>query len=96
MQAQHLYFRDVIGNISTSHIRHSAGKVLLMMKPRYPLMGSWVTEFTLGYSLPLEAAVTQAGGDYTLRFDFAPPLDQVRPSRPLRLRSTIRRPYYDR
>lgn len=39
--AHSLYYRDGIGNISTSHTRHSLTKVEVDLRPRYPLLGGW-------------------------------------------------------
>lgn len=53
-RAHSVYYRDEIGNISTSHLRSDLKKTELELEPRYPLMGGWSVTFTLGYSLPLE------------------------------------------
>eukprot|EP00899_Mesostigma_viride_P011028 jgi/Mesvir1/19927/Mv13195-RA.1 len=56
-----VYYRDGIGNISTSGLRMNPGADAdLEIAPRFPLFGGWSTEFTLGYSLPLSSAVFHA------------------------------------
>lgn len=56
-QARSLYYRDAIGNISSSDTRRSSEGVLVSLVPRYPLFGGWSSTFTFGYSLPLSSAV---------------------------------------
>ena len=51
--AHSVYFRDPIGNISTTSLNYRLQALEVILSPRYPLFGGWVTEFTLGYSLPL-------------------------------------------
>ncbi|CAN6185309.1 unnamed protein product [Urochloa humidicola] len=49
-----VYYRDEIGNISTSHLRIGSQKSELEIEPRYPLFGGWHCTFTIGYGLPLQ------------------------------------------
>ncbi|KAF8679100.1 hypothetical protein HU200_045862 [Digitaria exilis] len=49
-----VYYRDEIGNISTSHLRIGSHKSELEIEPRYPLFGGWHCTFTIGYGLPLQ------------------------------------------
>ncbi|RLM84856.1 hypothetical protein C2845_PM04G29580 [Panicum miliaceum] len=49
-----VYYRDEIGNISTSHLRTDSLKSELEIEPRYPLFGGWHCTFTIGYGLPLQ------------------------------------------
>ncbi|KAK1382477.1 Dolichyl-diphosphooligosaccharide--protein glycosyltransferase subunit 1 [Heracleum sosnowskyi] len=49
-----VYYRDGIGNISTSHLRSDFKKSELEIEPRYPLFGGWKATFTIGYGLPLQ------------------------------------------
>lgn len=52
--AHSIYFKDAIGNISTSQIRPGMQSTEVILTPRYPLYGGWKAEFVLGYSLPLQ------------------------------------------
>lgn len=66
--ARALYYRDEIGNISTSRIKSTRNKMDVILEPRYPLFGGWKTKFTFGYSLPLWVLVSkQRGGALQLR-----------------------------
>ena len=55
-RAHSIYYKDVIGNISTSMVRPSLSATELILTPRYPLYGGWQVEFTLGFSLPLSVS----------------------------------------
>lgn len=50
--ASDVYYRDVIGNISTSNLREEDDAVLVEIQPRFPLFGGWKTHYTLGYTMP--------------------------------------------
>ena len=39
--ASSLYFRDEIGNISTSAVRRLRDKTEVRLQPRFPLLGGW-------------------------------------------------------
>eukprot|EP00898_Chlorokybus_atmophyticus_P004862 jgi/Chlat1/5377/Chrsp35S05296 len=76
--AHSAYYRDAIGNISTSHLRVAADKVELQISPRFPLMGGWRTAFTFGYSLPLDKYLTKRkSGELVLQLPFASPIEDV-------------------
>ncbi|KAJ9101893.1 hypothetical protein QFC21_003233 [Naganishia friedmannii] len=51
------YYYDIIGNISTSNFRPShptrGGPALLELRPRYPILGGWMDEFTVGWDMRL-------------------------------------------
>ncbi|OAF69111.1 hypothetical protein A3Q56_03153 [Intoshia linei] len=46
-----IYYKDDIGNISTSSIVHYPSYTEIRMNTRYPLYGGWKSEFLLGYYL---------------------------------------------
>jgi oligosaccharyltransferase complex subunit alpha (ribophorin I) len=53
LHASEIYYRDEIGNISTSDVRVVEDKLAVELAPRFPLFGGWKTVFTFGYDLPL-------------------------------------------
>lgn len=55
-----VYYRDEIGNISSSHLRTDSHKSDLEIEPRYPLFGGWHCTFTIGYGLPLQDFVFES------------------------------------
>lgn len=72
-QANNIYYRDQIGNISTSDIRVGAdGDMELEIQTRFPIFGGWQTQFHVGYSIPTELALTYNAdeGKYKLKVDF--------------------------
>lgn len=74
--AHDIYYRDEIGNISTSNVRYTVSNVNMEVKPRFPLFGGWKTQYILGYTLPAKNTLfTSAGstfteGKYHLRIPF--------------------------
>lgn len=50
--AQDVYYRDEIGNISTSHLQVLEDSVEVEVRPRFPLFGGWKTHYIIGYNLP--------------------------------------------
>ncbi|XP_075218764.1 dolichyl-diphosphooligosaccharide--protein glycosyltransferase subunit 1 [Lycorma delicatula] len=61
------YYRDEIGNISTSHMRVLSDSVELDLRPRFPLFGGWKTHYVLGYSVPSYEYLYNSGDDYKLK-----------------------------
>ncbi|KAJ7283658.1 Ribophorin I [Mycena rebaudengoi] len=72
------YYYDLIGNVSTSHLRvapsvpknaKSNQYSVLELKPRYPIMGGWNYTFTLGWDSPLadSAGWDKATGKYIVQ-----------------------------
>ncbi|XP_071710695.1 dolichyl-diphosphooligosaccharide--protein glycosyltransferase subunit 1A [Rutidosis leptorrhynchoides] len=76
-RAHSIYYRDAIGNISTSNIYGDSSKTLLEIEPRYPMFGGWKTSFTIGYGLPLRDYLFQSGGTRFLNFTFGSPMNDV-------------------
>ena len=50
--ASDVYYRDEIGNISTSNLWSQEDSVELELRPRFPLFGGWQTRFYMGYNVP--------------------------------------------
>ena len=43
--ARSMYFKDAIGNISSSHARPGLAATEVDLRPRYPLVGGWRVRF---------------------------------------------------
>ncbi|PON50177.1 Ribophorin I [Parasponia andersonii] len=70
-----VYYRDDIGNISSSHLRTDYQKSELEIEPRYPLFGGWKATFVIGYGLPLQDFLFESSdGRRYLNFSFGCPL----------------------
>lgn len=54
LRANNLWYRDDIGNVSTSTAVREWDNVKLEIEPRFPLLGGWKTTYMIGYSLPLK------------------------------------------
>ncbi|KAL2609587.1 hypothetical protein R1flu_028160 [Riccia fluitans] len=77
-RAHSVYYRDEIGNISTSHLRSDLRKTELELEPRYPLFGGWQVTFTIGYGVPLQDFVFKAeDGRRFLNITFGSPFVNV-------------------
>ncbi|CEF64693.1 Dolichyl-diphosphooligosaccharide--protein glycosyltransferase subunit 1 [Strongyloides ratti] len=72
--ARDIYYRDEVGNISTSEVLHRARSVDVEITPRFPLFGGWKTDYILGYNLPSSVGLFYKGNDYTLKL---PVVDKV-------------------
>lgn len=71
--AADVYYRDEIGNISTSNLRTPSklSKTIepldFELRPRFPLFGGWRTHYTIGYNLPIYQYLFNKGSDYVLK-----------------------------
>ncbi|KAK7789847.1 hypothetical protein R5R35_003758 [Gryllus longicercus] len=68
--AKDAYYRDEIGNISTSHMKILSDSVELDLRPRFPLFGGWKTHYIIGYNVPSYEYLYNSGDDYLLRMRF--------------------------
>ncbi|XP_063330700.1 dolichyl-diphosphooligosaccharide--protein glycosyltransferase subunit 1 [Pelmatolapia mariae] len=65
--AQDVYYRDEIGNISTSHLQVLDDSVEVEVRPRFPLFGGWKTHYIIGYNLPSYEYLYMLGDQYALK-----------------------------
>ncbi|KAI5399811.1 dolichyl-diphosphooligosaccharide--protein glycosyltransferase subunit 1B [Lathyrus oleraceus] len=73
-----VYYRDEIGNISSSHLRTDFLKSELEFEPRYPLFGGWKSTFLIGYGLPLQDFLFESpDGRRYLNFTYGCPLAET-------------------
>lgn len=68
--ASDVYYRDEIGNISTSHLRELDDSVEVELRPRFPLFGGWKTHYVLGYTVPTYEYLYNSGDHYVLKLRF--------------------------
>ena len=78
-QAHSIYYRDQIGNISTSDMRLVDDGLELDIATRFPIFGGWKTQFYLGYSIPTGniLSVDSDTGRYKVKFDLYPVFEDV-------------------
>jgi len=70
VSAKDVYYRDEIGNISTSHLREMEDVVEVELRPRFPLFGGWKTHYVLGYNIPSYEYLFNKGDKYVLVMRF--------------------------
>lgn len=68
--AKDVYYRDDIGNISTSNLRELIDSVEIELRPRFPLFGGWNTDYVIGYNVPSYEYLYSSGNQYALRIRF--------------------------
>jgi len=64
--ARDVYYRDDIGNISTSHMKVMDDAVELDIRPRFPLFGGWKTHYVIGYNVPSYEYLFYKGDNHVL------------------------------
>lgn len=70
--ARDIFYRDGIGNITTSSLRKTSTHIVATLKPRFPLFGGWMTDFILGYKVPSSSFLNEpaSGNNYRLSIPF--------------------------
>lgn len=74
---ENVYYRDIIGNITTSQLRVSKSKQELFLKPRFPIFGGWKTQWYMGYTVPTEGVLLRKGNSYSLKMDISTPIHEA-------------------
>nr|CAD1835256.1 unnamed protein product [Ananas comosus var. bracteatus] len=76
-RAHSIYYRDEIGNISTSTLWADSRKTQFGIQPRFPIFGGWRTTFTIGYSLPLQDFLFESDGKRVLNITYGCPIQEA-------------------
>ncbi|KAJ1690550.1 hypothetical protein LUZ63_014705 [Rhynchospora breviuscula] len=77
-RAHSVYYRDDLGNISTSHLRGDSQGTQLEMELRFPMFGGWKITFSIGYSLPLHDFLFESdAGNKVLNITFGCPIEEI-------------------
>lgn len=73
-----LWYRDEIGNVSTSVATRQWNDVSLVLHPRFPILGGWKSNYDIGYNLPSKFHVTTNGkGNYRVNLTFGMPYQNM-------------------
>ncbi|KAJ3084019.1 proteasome regulatory particle base subunit [Quaeritorhiza haematococci] len=64
--ARDVYYRDAIGNVSTSNFRSGISKSELDIRPRYPLFGGWKYTWFHSYNVPFAKFVQKQSSSSAL------------------------------
>lgn len=71
VSARDVYYRDEVGNVSTSYFRTERERSVLEIRPRFPLFGGWNTTWYHGYNADLGSYVHKLkSGKYVLNIKF--------------------------
>jgi oligosaccharyltransferase complex subunit alpha (ribophorin I) len=69
--AHSAYFKDDVGNVSTSNFREGKSNSVLDIRPRYPIFGGWNYTWFHGYKVPIDVLLRQGGADtYIVKIPF--------------------------
>eukprot|EP00339_Tiarina_fusa_P026620 CAMPEP_0117029144 /NCGR_PEP_ID=MMETSP0472-20121206/21132_1 /TAXON_ID=693140 ORGANISM="Tiarina fusus, Strain LIS" /NCGR_SAMPLE_ID=MMETSP0472 /ASSEMBLY_ACC=CAM_ASM_000603 /LENGTH=596 /DNA_ID=CAMNT_0004736835 /DNA_START=8 /DNA_END=1798 /DNA_ORIENTATION=+ len=68
--AWEIYYRDIIGNISTSNAFPHRDFVMFEIQPRFVMFGGWQDEFKIGYNLPTNPYLVVDGDRFKLTLPF--------------------------
>lgn len=80
MKSNGLWYRDEIGNVSTSEASRQWDNVKLELHPRFPILGGWISNFDLGYNLPTKFHVKKNEGnnnEFMVNLTFGMPFDDI-------------------
>ena len=78
LRAWGLWYRDEIGNVSTSNARRDMNDVDLLLTPRFPILGGWKSNYDIGYNLPTKFHVkTNNKGNYMVNLTFGMPFKNI-------------------
>ncbi|XP_054162996.1 dolichyl-diphosphooligosaccharide--protein glycosyltransferase subunit 1-like [Oppia nitens] len=70
LNAYDIYYRDEIGNISTSNLKATSKHLVADLRPRFPLFGGWKTHYVLGYYITSQNVLLNDGNDFVLKVPF--------------------------
>lgn len=79
LDATDIYYRDQIGNISTTRVTALDKAIAVDIEPRFPMFGGWKTHFTFGYNQPLHnyLFIDADTGKYVLNTTFGVAFDTL-------------------
>ena len=78
--AAQLYYRDALGNVSTSSVYRTGDATFLDLKFRFPVYGGWHNEWYHGYNLPLGTYLkrsTSKSDRYSFEYDLGLPFKDL-------------------
>lgn len=74
---ENVYYRDIIGNITTSRLRRKKTHCELELTPRFPIFGGWKTQWYMGYNVPTHGVLKHDDDLYTLSMAFSTPMEDA-------------------
>lgn len=71
--ADDVYYKDLVGNVTTSNLRLEKRRSVLELHPRYPVFGGWKYTWFHGYTIPQLGYLASLGNDeYELSVSLLP------------------------
>lgn len=77
LRSNNLWYRDEIGNVSTSSAEREWDQVNLDLELRFPLLGGWKSNYNTGYNLPTKFQVDVEDRGYVLTLPFGLPYSDL-------------------
>ena len=77
LKANNLWYRDEIGNVSSSVAERQWEFVTLDQELRFPLLGGWKSNYNIGYSLPTKFFINYENDLKTLNLTFGIPYEDI-------------------
>ena len=78
LKSNGLWYRDEIGNVSTSSAVRNWDNAVLKLNPRFPILGGWISNFDIGYNLPTKFNVKKNNNnEYMLNVSFGMPFEDI-------------------
>lgn len=78
IRANNLWYRDEIGNVSSSRAFRDWDDVKLDIELRFPLLGGWKSNYNVGYNLPTKFQVNEKeDGFYSLNLTYGLGYDDI-------------------
>eukprot|EP00919_Chromeraceae_sp_WS-2016_P001864 GHVR01004475.1.p1 GENE.GHVR01004475.1~~GHVR01004475.1.p1 ORF type:complete len:466 (-),score=92.46 GHVR01004475.1:182-1579(-) len=66
LTAENIKYYDFIGNITTSNAYRTKDSTMVVMSPRYYLLGGWKADVQLSYNVPTEAVLSRKSTDTSI------------------------------
>lgn len=61
--AKDVYYKDAVGNVTTSNLRKEKSRTVLELRPRFPLYGGWKFSWFHGYTIGTYPVLQRKGAD---------------------------------
>lgn len=65
-----LFYRDEIGNITTSAVKKETEEILVDLRPRWSLLGDWNCTWDISYNVPTDDILRQSSSGSTYKFEY--------------------------
>ena len=76
-EAKDVFYKDAVGNVTTSNLRKEKSRTLLELRPRFPLYGGWKTSWFHGYTIPNYPVLQKKSDEYTFEMSMSPSIKNI-------------------